>query len=94
MGLTCTVVAHDHQPLVVRRRVELKVRNDQRRQLLRHLIRNDVCGHELLRLVQLIRVAELYHRLNRFELGLDRRISSLYPSRAHRHTRGKQSVDQ
>ena len=68
MGLTGAVVADDHQPLVVRWRVELKVRNDQRRQLLRHLIRDDVGGDELLRRVQLIRVAELYHRLNRFEL--------------------------
>ena len=65
--LAGSVVADDQHPLVVRRPVELQLRDQDGRELVGHRAAHDVGGDQPPRRRFLVRVAELHHRFDRIE---------------------------
>ena len=62
------VVADRQDALIIGRLIKLEVREDESRQPFRHLVGNDERGNKLLRLFDLVGMAQLYDRLNGVEL--------------------------
>ena len=69
MRLAGPVVAHDEQPLVIHGLVELKLGNDEADQLLGHLLRDDIGLDELPGGGRFVRIPQLNHGFDRFELN-------------------------
>ena len=67
--LAGTVIADHQESLVVGRLVELKLGDQDRGELLSHLLAHHVGGHQPVRSRLVIGVTQLHHRLDRLELN-------------------------
>ncbi len=69
MRFTGPVVSHHQKPLVIGGLFKLQVREDDCDKPFCHILRDNVGGHQLLRLGELIGAFKLHHRLNGFKIN-------------------------